>query len=106
MNMQELMEYIGVKLPDATVSEDNDGQIIINTNMCATSDETLVSMDNTESYGCPICQESFPTMHDWELHMDYCETMNGTSCEMCGAVEYHKDSDSLCAECYLEEQGE
>lgn len=57
-----------------------------------------------DEYGCPICEACLPNMHEWELHMDYCEAVNGDSCEMCGADSHHEDSDSLCKQCYEEEK--
>jgi hypothetical protein len=45
MKMHELMERISAVLPNASLGEDNDGQIIINTNLRAGKGDFLVDMD-------------------------------------------------------------
>lgn len=47
MTLQELMNAIGTILPEATLEEDEDGQIVINTNLRETTEQKLVSMDET-----------------------------------------------------------
>lgn len=54
-------------------------------------------------YGCPICQACLPDMHQWELHIDYCENVNGSSCEHCGE-DTDEWSETLCKECHTEEK--
>jgi hypothetical protein len=47
-NLQELTEYLGEYLPEATVGEDNDGQIVIYTNLYERDDWTLAYFDEEE----------------------------------------------------------
>lgn len=45
--LTELMQYIGEYLPDATIGEDNDGQLVIYTNLYET-DEYMLATYNDE----------------------------------------------------------
>lgn len=46
MDFAELHDRIIAVLPEATFGEDNDGQLVIYTNLMETEDETLVSLDD------------------------------------------------------------
>jgi hypothetical protein len=48
MTIQELMEWVMTKLPEATLGEDNDGQIIICTNLTQTDTDKLIPLDEDE----------------------------------------------------------
>jgi len=47
MNVQETMLKITFLFPDATIGEDNDGQVIIYTN-CKLVDDCFIDMDDSE----------------------------------------------------------
>lgn len=49
-------------------------------------------------YGCPICQACLPDMHEWELHLDWCENVNGYLCTKCNG-NIDQWSETLCEQC-------
>lgn len=46
MNLTDLSNAIRAVLPEASIDMDNEGQLIIYTNLIITDDETLVSLDS------------------------------------------------------------
>ena len=64
MTKQRLMELIGRTLPDATLGEDNDGQIIIFTDMCVMTNGELKSFSavqkSMEAVGCSMKVQGNP----------------------------------------------
>ena len=47
-SLQELMEYLGEYLPEATVGEDNEGQLVIYTNLYETDMGNLAYYNDPE----------------------------------------------------------
>jgi hypothetical protein len=47
-SLQELVEYLGEYLPEATVGEDNDGQLVIYTNLYETDKGELAYYNDPE----------------------------------------------------------
>ena len=78
-NLQELVEWIGTYLPYATIGEDNEGQLVVYTNLYETDKGDLANYNDEPLPQCDICGEYW---HDgWEGEDWNGDTGNHVSCE-------------------------